>query len=94
MTGRPEAELVAEGVDLHEWGPSEGDEEAVLEGLYGQPDEYGIYHGTRHTRGKTLSMRGQPASSNPTLPALGTSSDTSNAASTTNPHFQDPERAS
>ncbi|MGP3917696.1 hypothetical protein [Nonomuraea sp. 10N515B] len=42
---RPEAELVAEGVDRHDWGPTEGDEEAVLEGLYGPPDPDGIYRG-------------------------------------------------
>lgn len=42
---RSEAELVAEGVDLREWGPSEPDEEAVLRGLYGSPDEDGIYRG-------------------------------------------------
>lgn len=44
---RSEAELVAAGVDRHGWGPSEDDEEAVLEGLYGPPDAEGIYGGER-----------------------------------------------
>ena len=42
---KPEAELVAEGVDLREWGPTEDDEEAVLRKLYGEPDADGIYRG-------------------------------------------------
>ncbi len=45
MTEKSEAELVAEGVDTREWGPTEADEEAVLAALYGEPDEDGIYRG-------------------------------------------------
>ncbi len=45
MTGRSEAELVAEGVDLRDWGATEDDEEAVLRELYGEPDEHGSYRG-------------------------------------------------
>ena len=45
MTNKTEAELVAEGVDTREWGPTEDDEEAVLRELYGEPDEAGIYRG-------------------------------------------------
>ncbi len=45
MTEQPEAELVAERVDLRDWGPTEDDEEAVLRELYGAPDEDGIYRG-------------------------------------------------
>ncbi len=46
MTEKCEAELVAEGVDRREWGPTEPDEEDVLRELYGEPDEHGIYRGT------------------------------------------------
>jgi hypothetical protein len=42
-----EADLVAGAVDVHEWGPSEADEEAVLAALYGPPDADGIYRGTK-----------------------------------------------
>lgn len=43
---KSEAELVAEGVDLREWGPTEDDEEAVLRGLgYVLNEETGIYEG-------------------------------------------------
>lgn len=42
---KSEAELVARGVDLREWGPTEPDEEAVLRALYGEADEAGIYRG-------------------------------------------------
>ena len=45
MAERPEAELVATGVDTREWGPTEPDEEEVLRELYGEPDEEGIYRG-------------------------------------------------
>lgn len=40
-----EAELVAENVDTRDWGPTESDEEQILAGLYGPPDEDGIYRG-------------------------------------------------
>ncbi len=40
-----EAELVANGVDVRDWGPTESDEEAVLRELYGDPDTDGIYRG-------------------------------------------------
>ena len=49
MTERSEAELVAAGVDLREWGPTEPDEAEVLEslghvldgdGIYRHPDDY------------------------------------------------------
>lgn len=42
---RPEIELVAEGVDLRAWGPTEPDEEQVLRELYGEADADGIYRG-------------------------------------------------
>lgn len=43
---RSEAELVAEGVDRLEWGPTEDDEEAVLVSLgYVLNEETGIYEG-------------------------------------------------
>jgi hypothetical protein len=45
MANRPEHELVAEGVDLRDWGPTEVDEEDVLARLYGEPDADGIYRG-------------------------------------------------
>ncbi|MGI5285237.1 hypothetical protein ACQEVF_18140 [Nonomuraea polychroma] len=45
MTEHSEAELVAEGVDRHDWGPTEDDEEAVLGALTGPPDADGIYRG-------------------------------------------------
>ncbi|MFI7126006.1 hypothetical protein ACIBQ1_09950 [Nonomuraea sp. NPDC050153] len=45
MIAKNEAELTAESVDVHEWGPTEGDEETVLAGLYGAADEDGIYRG-------------------------------------------------
>lgn len=44
---RPEAELVAGGVDVHPWGPTEEDEEAVLRALYGPPDADGVYREAR-----------------------------------------------
>ncbi|GAA3720998.1 hypothetical protein GCM10022224_103540 [Nonomuraea antimicrobica] len=40
-----EPELVATGVDRREWGPSEADEEQILAGLYGPPDDDGVYRG-------------------------------------------------
>ncbi len=41
---KSEAELVAEGVDLRDWGPTEGDEEDVLRSLgYVLNPETGIY---------------------------------------------------
>lgn len=43
--GDDEAALVAAGVDRGEWGPTEDDEEQILAGLYGPPDEDGIYRG-------------------------------------------------
>lgn len=43
--GDGEAELVAEGVNVHPWGPTEDDEEQVLAGLYGPPDPDGVYRG-------------------------------------------------
>ncbi|MGN9843666.1 hypothetical protein ACTMTI_36630 [Nonomuraea sp. H19] len=44
MSKRPEAELVAEAVDTHEWGPTEPDEEQVLVSLgYVLNPETGIY---------------------------------------------------
>lgn len=46
MTERPEAELVAEGVDTRGWGPTEDDEEEVLASLgYVLNPETGIYEG-------------------------------------------------
>ncbi|HEY9438366.1 MAG TPA: hypothetical protein VIS29_06890 [Streptomyces sp.] len=45
MSQPGEAELVRAGVDCHEWGATEPDEEAVLRGLYGAPDEDGFYRG-------------------------------------------------
>jgi hypothetical protein len=42
---RSEADLVAGEVDRHVWGPSEEDEETVLEALYGPPDANGVYRG-------------------------------------------------
>lgn len=41
-----EAELVATRVNVAPAGPTEADEEAVLERLYGPPDGDGIYRGT------------------------------------------------
>jgi hypothetical protein len=40
-----EAELVAANVNRRAAGPTEDDEEAVLEALYGPPDGDGIYRG-------------------------------------------------
>lgn len=45
MTDPNEAELVAHGVDRHDWGPTEPDEEQVLQRIYGQADADGIYRG-------------------------------------------------
>lgn len=46
MKEKTEAELVAAGVDLREWGPTEPDEEQVLEGLgYTLNPVTGIYEG-------------------------------------------------
>ncbi len=42
---QPEHELVAERVDTREWGPTEPDEETVLERLYGPPDRDGVFRG-------------------------------------------------
>jgi hypothetical protein len=42
---QPEHELVAERVDTRPWGPTEADEQTVLEQLYGPPDDDGIYRG-------------------------------------------------
>lgn len=41
-----EAELVVARVNIRPAGPTEADEEQVLEGLYGPPDGNGIYRGT------------------------------------------------
>lgn len=47
-----EAELVAAGVDLREWGPTEADEEAVLVSLgYTLNPVTGIYEGDGHATG-------------------------------------------
>ncbi|MEV5412950.1 hypothetical protein AB0K60_29450 [Thermopolyspora sp. NPDC052614] len=44
MTRRSEAELVAEAVDIHDWGPTEPDEEQVLVSLgYVLNPETGVY---------------------------------------------------
>lgn len=45
MPDMDETELVAQGVHRHDWGPSEDDEEAVLEALTGPADADGIYRG-------------------------------------------------
>ncbi|MEV4246949.1 hypothetical protein AB0J63_26495 [Streptosporangium canum] len=46
MTEKSEAELVAEGVDRLEWGPTEPDEENVLRSLgYVLNEATGIYEG-------------------------------------------------
>ncbi|MEV8638078.1 hypothetical protein AB0395_41145 [Streptosporangium sp. NPDC051023] len=46
MTEKTEADLVVEGVDLREWGPTEDDEEQVLAGLgYVLNPATGIYEG-------------------------------------------------
>lgn len=45
MSAPNEAELTFQAVDTREWGPTEPDEEAVLESLYGAPDAAGIYRG-------------------------------------------------
>ncbi|WP_157253226.1 hypothetical protein [Nonomuraea typhae] len=45
MSEKTEAELTTEGVDVRQWGPSEGDEELVLRALYGEPDQDGVYRG-------------------------------------------------
>jgi hypothetical protein len=39
--------VLVEGVDVHPDAhrPTASDEEAVLRGLYGEPDQYGIYRG-------------------------------------------------
>ncbi|WP_158088816.1 hypothetical protein [Thermoactinospora rubra] len=42
---KSEAELVVAGVDRHEWGPTEPDEEQVLQELYGPAGEDGVYYG-------------------------------------------------
>lgn len=50
MTEKSEAELTATGVDVHEWGPTEDDEEQVLRDLgYVLNTETGIYEGDGHT---------------------------------------------
>ena len=41
-----EAELVATRVNRRPAGPTEADEEAILEALYGPADADGIYRGT------------------------------------------------
>lgn len=43
MTEPNEAQLVQHHVDVHEWGRTEDDEEAVLRALYGEPDADGVY---------------------------------------------------
>lgn len=45
MTEPGEADMVADMVDRGDWGPTEDDEEAVLEALYGLADPDGIYRG-------------------------------------------------
>ncbi|WP_433363958.1 hypothetical protein [Streptosporangium sp. CA-115845] len=53
MTEKTEAELVAEGVDTRDWGPTEPDEGAVLESLgYVLNEETGIYEGPGHEGGE------------------------------------------
>ncbi|MFI6485298.1 hypothetical protein ACIBH1_45825 [Nonomuraea sp. NPDC050663] len=45
-TGTPEAELVVAGVDVGDWGPTESDEELVLQGLgYVLNPLTGVYEG-------------------------------------------------
>lgn len=41
-----EASLTAAEVDTRAWGATEGDEEAVLQQLYGPADPDGIYRGS------------------------------------------------
>ncbi len=44
MSKRPEVELVAEAVDIHDWGPTEPDEEQVLVSLgYVLNPDTGVY---------------------------------------------------
>lgn len=45
MTEKSEAALTSEEVDTREWGPTEDDEEQVLQELYGAPDADGVYRG-------------------------------------------------
>lgn len=45
MRAKTEAEFTEDGVDLHHWGPTESDEEQVLQELYGPPGADGIYRG-------------------------------------------------
>ena len=40
-----EAELTVANVNRHDAGPTEPDEEQVLQKLYGGPDEAGVYRG-------------------------------------------------
>jgi hypothetical protein len=49
LTEKTEAELTAEGVDVHKCGPTEDDEETVLRKLYGSPDRDGFYRGEART---------------------------------------------
>ena len=49
MTDPTEAQLTAQGVDTHDWGPTEDDEEAVLASLgYVLNPDTGIYEGDGH----------------------------------------------
>jgi len=45
MKDETEADLVAGGVNRRPAGPTEDDEEEVLRGLYGGPDDEGVYRG-------------------------------------------------
>lgn len=50
MTKRREADLVAEGVDIHNWDPTEPDEEQVLASLgYVLDRQTGIFEGEPRT---------------------------------------------
>ncbi|MET8985813.1 hypothetical protein ABZW49_10230 [Nonomuraea wenchangensis] len=40
-----EADLARTHVDVHDWGPTEADEEDVLKSLYGPPGVDGVYRG-------------------------------------------------
>jgi hypothetical protein len=50
MIKRREADLVAEGVDIHNWGPTESDEEQVLASLgYVLNRQSGVFEGEPRT---------------------------------------------
>jgi hypothetical protein len=50
MIKKREADLVAEGVDIHNWGPTEPDEEQVLASLgYVLNRQTGIFEGEPRT---------------------------------------------